>query len=145
MSCMQNIFKDIHIGHEWPILVKDRINLNQLVRYAGACGDFNPIHFDYDMASKAGFKRPIAHGLLVMGFVGEAVTKWIPSNYLRCIDVRFRGVTNIEDQITISGKVTDIKKYGSNNEIISELIASDQEGQTKITGTVKFLIPELAE
>ncbi len=109
-------FKDVNIGDKMPALVKEPITITQLVRYAGASGDFNPIHFDDEFAKKnAGLDGVIAHGMLIMGFAGQAITDWIPEKNLREFGVRFVGMTRLGEAITISGTVThkDHEKGGN--------------------------------
>ena len=69
-------FDDVNVGDELPPLVKGPIQQIQLTRYAGASGDFNPIHQDDEFARAAGMGGVFAHGMLSMGFVGQAVTDW---------------------------------------------------------------------
>ena len=66
-------FDDVTEGTEMPRLVKPPVTHNQLVRYAGASGDFNPIHTDPEAGKAAGIGL-IAHGMLIMGFAGQAIT-----------------------------------------------------------------------
>lgn len=54
-----------------------RVTRADLVRYAGASGDFNPIHWNERFATGVGLPNVIAHGMLTMGLVGRAVTEWV--------------------------------------------------------------------
>ncbi|MBT3432967.1 MAG: dehydratase, partial [Nitrospinaceae bacterium] len=58
-------------GDKLPEIIKDPIAKVQLVMYAGASGDFNPIHTDDEAAQARGLKGVIAHGMLSMGFLGQ--------------------------------------------------------------------------
>jgi len=69
-------FEDVTVGDELPRLVKGPIEQIQLTRYAGASGDFNPIHQDEAFARAAGMGGVFAHGMLSMGFVAQAITDW---------------------------------------------------------------------
>src|SRR5439155_140570 len=69
-------FEDVAVGDELPPLVKGPIAQIQLTRYAGASGDFNPIHQDDEFAKAAGMGGVFAHGMLSMGFGAQAVTDW---------------------------------------------------------------------
>ena len=66
----QRYFEDVLVGDEIPQLVKSPIKHLQLVRYAGASGDFNPLHTDPSVGEAIGTGGIIAHGMLIMGFVG---------------------------------------------------------------------------
>src|SRR2546422_7035143 len=65
-------FEDVTVGDELPRLVKGPIEQIQLTRYAGASGDFNPIHQDEAFARAAGMGGVFAHGMLSMGFVARS-------------------------------------------------------------------------
>ena len=97
----------MNIGDPIPVLELPPITKEQLVRYAGASGDFNPIHWDADFARQSGYPGPIAHGMLSMAFLGRALTSWLgePTAVLR-LSARFKGVTYPGDQLTITGSVT---------------------------------------
>ena len=68
--------EDVEIGAEMPPLVKGPIEQIQLTRYAGASGDFNPIHWNDRTARAVGLPGVIAHGMLTMALAGRAVTEW---------------------------------------------------------------------
>ncbi|MET8528893.1 MaoC family dehydratase [Micromonospora sp. NPDC005172] len=53
-----------------------RVTRADLIRYAGASGDFNPIHWSDRVATKVGLPGVIAHGMFTMALVGRAVTEW---------------------------------------------------------------------
>lgn len=132
-------FETLPVGHEFPPLTKDPITGTQLVRYAGASGDFNPLHTVHAVGVKAGFGGVIAHGLLVMGFVGQAVTGWVPNRRLRNLNIRFKGVTRPGDAVTVSGRV--VERLEGRNLLRCAVEARDQKGETKIEGTFEAELP----
>lgn len=135
-------FEDISVGDEMPSLVKGPVQKLQHVMYAGASGDFNPLHTDDDFARAVGMKDGvISHGMLVMGFVGQAVTAWIPKKYLKRFGVRFAGMTKPGNTITITGKVTDKRQEADDNLISCEVSALDENGDVKITGHFDAALP----
>src|SRR6266571_383007 len=79
----------------------------QLVRYAGASGDFNPLHTDPKFGEMMGTGGIIAHGMLIMGFVGQMLSDYVGSTALRKFGVRFKGMTRIDDEITCTGTITE--------------------------------------
>jgi acyl dehydratase len=128
-------YDDVNIGDEMPKLVKGPIMKVQHVMYAGASGDFNPMHTDDDFARAVGMKDGvISHGMLVMGFVGQAITAWVPSKYLKRFRVRFAGMTRPGNTITITGRVVDKKSEGGQNLITCEVTAVDEKGDVKVSG-----------
>ncbi|MDX9763174.1 MAG: MaoC/PaaZ C-terminal domain-containing protein, partial [Desulfomonilia bacterium] len=71
-------FENVKVGDAMPELSKGPIIKLQHVLYAGASGDFNPLHTDDDFAKAVGMKDGvISHGMLIMGFVGQAITAWV--------------------------------------------------------------------
>lgn len=139
ISCPVNVH-DLKVGDEWPILRKSPIDEIQLVRYAGASGDFNPLHYLEAVAKKAGFDKLIAQGMLVMGFVGQAVSGWIPNRCLQGLKVRFVNVTRLGDAISVFGQIVDIRVGDQTVIVVSEVKAVDQNGEEKITGFFEALL-----
>jgi len=134
-------FEDISVGMEIPKLVKGPIiKLNHII-YAGASGDFNPMHTDDDFARAVGMSGMITHGMLVMGYVGQAVTNWIPKKYLKRLGVRFAGITRPGNTITITGRVVDKKSDGGTNFITCEVTAIDETGDVKVSGSFDAALP----
>ena len=85
--------------------MKPPIQQIQLTRYAGASGDFNPIHQDVAFAKVAGMGDVFAHGMLSMGFVAQSVTDWFGVGTVRKLAVRFAALVRLGDVVTCRGKV----------------------------------------
>lgn len=128
-------FDDVQVGDELPTLVKAPVTLAQLVRYAGASGDFNPLHTDPQVGETIGTGGIIAHGMLIMGLVGQLLSDYVGPEALRHFNTRFKGMTQIGDVITCTGVIT--KKYEEDGEgrVAGKVQAVDQEGDVKVTGT----------
>src|SRR6266478_39972 len=107
-------FEDVQVGDEIPKLVKPSLTHLQLVRYAGASGDFNPLHTDPKIGEMIGTGGIIAHGMLIMGFVGQMLSDYVRPTALRKFGVRFKGMTRLHDQITCTGTITE--KYEADGE-----------------------------
>jgi acyl dehydratase len=79
------------------------------IRYAGASGDFNPIHIDEDFAKQVGLPGRILHGLWTMAQVARAATDAAGGpDRLERLSVQFRGMGRLGEEIVISGTVTDV-------------------------------------
>ncbi len=79
------------------------------VRYAGASGDFNPIHIDEEFARQVGLPGRILHGLWTMAQVARAHTDAFGGpESLRSLSVQFRGMGVMEQEITVRGTVTEV-------------------------------------
>ncbi|WP_218007184.1 MaoC/PaaZ C-terminal domain-containing protein [Microtetraspora fusca] len=75
------------------------------VRYAGAGGDFNPIHHDETFARSAGYPAVFGHGLLTAGILGGYVASWLGRRNLRRFNVRYVGQVWPGDTLVLSGEV----------------------------------------
>jgi len=96
------------IGEELTPLVKPPITQEQLLRYAQASGDSNPIHLDEEAAHRVGLDSVIAHGMLSMAFLGQFVNQQIadiPEAFLTQLKVRFLGMVRLGDTLTCLGTV----------------------------------------
>jgi acyl dehydratase len=79
------------------------------VRYAGASGDFNPIHIDEAFAKQVGLPGRILHGLWTMAQVARAQTEAAGGpDKLRSLSVQFRGMGMLGEEITVSGTVREV-------------------------------------
>jgi acyl dehydratase len=137
-------FEDVQVGDEIPKLVTAPVTHLQLVRYAGASGDFNPLHTDPKIGEMIGVGGIIAHGMLIMGFVGQMLSDYVGPQALRKFGVRFKGMTHLNDEITCTGTITE--KYEENGEgrIAGKVQAADQNGDVKVTGTFVAALPRRA-
>ena len=83
------------------------------VRYAGASGDFNPIHIDEEFAQKVGLPGRILHGLWTMAQVARAHTDAAGGpEKLRRLSVQFRGIGRMGEELVVTGEVTDVSEEG---------------------------------
>ena len=84
------------------------------VRYAGASGDFNPIHIDEEFATSVGLPGRILHGLWTMAQVARAHTEAAGGpEHLRRLSVQFRGMGRMGEEIVVSGTVTEVTDAGA--------------------------------
>ena len=97
-------------------------------RYAGASGDFNPIHIDPEFAKAVGLPNTILHGLYMMGLVARANTEAAGGDprALRRLSVQFRGMGAPETEIVVSGTVKSIE----NGVAVIDTVAAQGENQT---------------
>tara|TARA_B100000315_G_C14281178_1_gene453110 strand:- start:214 stop:648 length:435 start_codon:yes stop_codon:yes gene_type:complete len=138
----QPLFFDVvNEGDELPVIQKGPITRTQLVKYAGASGDFNPMHHDEVFAKNAGMPSVFAHGMLSMGFVGQLVTDWAGNDALKRLGVRFAAITWPGDVITCKGTV--VKKYQKEGKSLvdCEFYTENQKGQKTVTGSATVQLP----
>ena len=124
-------------GDRLPEIVKDPITKVQLVMYAGASGDFNPIHFDDETARGGGLKGVIAHGMLSMAFLGQLAESAFGAGTVRKLEVNFRGMVNLGDVITLKGVVEDISENEGRSFAVCSIEAVNQDGSVVTAGTAE--------
>ncbi|HEX7733525.1 MAG TPA: MaoC/PaaZ C-terminal domain-containing protein [Ktedonobacteraceae bacterium] len=127
--------EDVNIGDAIPVLTTAPVTHLQLVRYAGASGDFNPLHTDPKIGEMIGTGGIIAHGMLIMGFVGQMLSDYVGPQALRKFGVRFKGMTHLDDVITCSGQITEKYEVDGETRIAGKVQAVDQNGDVKVSGT----------
>jgi acyl dehydratase len=109
----QPVLKDVVVGTTLPSQTFP-ITRFDLVRYAGASGDFNPIHWNERFARSVGLPDVIAHGMFTMAEAARVVTDWVGDpGALQEYSVRFTRPVPVPDddagtQIEVSGEVTDV-------------------------------------
>lgn len=118
-------YTDVEVGSELPTQTYS-VRRADLVRYAGASGDFNPIHWNERIAKAVGLPDVIAHGMFTMAETGRLVADWSgdPGSLVE-YEVRFSQPVVVPDddigaEITVSGKVTE-KRDG--NQVVITLTA----------------------
>lgn len=134
-------YEDVNEGDEIPSLTKGPIGRTQLVKYAGASGDFNPMHHDEIFAQNAGMPSVFAHGMLSMGFLGQLMTDWVGNEPLKKLGVRFAAITWPGDVITCKGKVARKYQEEGKNYVECELWAESQKGEKTVSGRALVALP----
>jgi acyl dehydratase len=137
-------FEDVQVGDELPALVKGPIQQIQLTRYAGASGDFNPIHQDDEFAKAAGMGGVFAHGMLSMGFVAQAVTDWAGAGTVRKIGVRFTALVRLKDTVTCKGRVLAKSSKDNAHMVDLEIWAENGRGEKAVAGKATVTLPSRA-
>ncbi len=126
---------NVTVGDKIPYLMIGPIKRSTLALYAGASGDHNPIHIDLDFAKKVGMGDVFAHGMLIMAYLGRALTNIIPQSNLKNLNTRFCSITNIGDELICSGQVSKVGNHNSKEIIVFDLMVADKTGDIKVTGT----------
>jgi acyl dehydratase len=125
-------------GTQLPVLNLPPVNLDTLQRYADASGDHALIHLNADVARAAGFPGVIAHGLLVMAYLGRALGGWYPDGQLREFRCRFMAATLLGDRLSCGGSVVTVTDGAVERIIELELHVVDQRGDLKLKGAARI-------
>jgi len=134
-------FEEVKVGDALPPLVKGPLQQIQLTRYAGASLDFNPIHQDDEFARAAGMGGVFAHGMLSMGWVGQALTDWAGAGSVRKLGVRFAALVRLKDTVTCTGRVIAKSEKDDLRLVELEVWAENQKGEKVVTGKATLGLP----
>ena len=118
-----------------PGLATGPITRHQLGLYAGASGDYNPLHIDMDYARQAGMPDVFAHGMLSAAYLARVLTRRVEPAALRRLSVRFEAITHIGDEVHCQAWVTGHCIEQGDPCLTLALTARNQAGETKLTGT----------
>jgi acyl dehydratase len=140
MGDVKKYFEDVTDGEEMPT-IEVTVSRTHIVKYAGAGGDFNPIHHDEELAKSIGLPSVFAMGLMHGGFLTRVVTDWAGDGAVRRYKIRFSAQVWPKDTLTLKGAVT--KKYsdGERNLVDCELFVVNQHGQNAIVGEATVSLP----
>jgi acyl dehydratase len=110
------------------------ITRHTLALYCGASGDHNPIHVDIDFARAAGFPDVFSHGMLVMGYLGQALTDAVAPHRIRSFSTRFAAITQLGARLTCEGSVTELFEDKGERRARLALTTKDETGEVKLAG-----------
>lgn len=111
------------------------ITRHTLALYCGASGDHNPIHVDLDFAKRSGFPDVFSHGMLVMGYLGKALTDAVPPTHLRAFSTRFVAITQLGARLHCEGTVTELFTEAGEQRARLALTTKDERGEIKLEGS----------
>jgi acyl dehydratase len=129
-------FDDIREGDEAPPVVVGKITRTHIVKYAGASGDFNPLHHDELYAIRGGNDRIFAMGMMTAGFISHMATDWVGDGKLRRYKIRFGRQVWPGDTVTCKGKITRKYTEGGKNYLEADVFAENQRGEKVITASI---------
>ena len=115
-------------------LVED-LKRTQIVQYAGASGDYNPLHTDEIFTTKvAGYPSVFAHGMLTMGMTGKMLTDYVGDARLTKYGVRFTNQVWPGDTLDSTATVKEIKDEGDQKIVVLDVETKNQDGVTVVSG-----------
>jgi acyl dehydratase len=133
-------FEDVNEGDEAPE-VRHKLTRTDLVKYAGASGDFNPMHHDEVQAQAAGLPSVFGHGMFSMGLLARAIGDYVGVGNLRTFQVRFTKQTWPDETLISSVKVTGKRKEDGESLVDLEVSLTNQDGQQKLVGSASAALP----
>ena len=127
-------YKTAKIGEQLPELIIGPVSRTNLALYAGASGDHNPLHIDSDYTDQIGLPDVIAHGMLIMGYLGRVLTNNISQDQILEYGVQFSSITNIGDILTCKASVIKIYTKEDRKILKLELSVKNQNKDLKLKG-----------
>ncbi len=126
----------LQVGDERSEVVLDNISRTRLVMYAGASGDYNPLHTDEVYVTQvAGYPTVFAHGMLSMGATGKLLTDWVGDGRLTNYGVRFVNQVWPGDSLTATAKVEAIRDEDGQHYADFSVVTVNQDGKPVVTGS----------
>jgi len=130
------------VGSALPPLVQGPVTRHLLGLYAGASGDYNPLHIDQDYARReAGRPDVFAHGMLSAAWLARVLTRWVEPTAIRRLGVRFVAITHIGDEVHCQATVAAKFQEGGTPCVRLDLRVYNQAGETKLTGMAELAMP----
>jgi acyl dehydratase len=131
-------FADVKTGETAPV-VSHELTRSDLVRYAGASGDFNPMHTVEPDAQAAGLPSVFGHGMFTMGLLGRALTDWVGVGNLTRFKVRFTKQTWPGEVLTTSIVVR--AKHDDDRLVDLDCSVANADGEVKVAGEATARLP----
>ena len=132
--------QELDRGSALPDLRKPPITKLQLVKYAGASGDYNLIHTDDETARSVGLEGVIAHGMLSMAFLGEYLCWLAGPESVRRLSVRFNEMVRPGDILTCRGRVKERTTRDAVVQLQLEVWAENQRAERVTIGEAEVEI-----
>lgn len=129
-----NRIMDLQRGDRLPFIQLDPVSRLDLIKYAGASGDFNPIHTIDVEAEAAGLPGIIAHGMWTMGNLAKIFTPHLEEGFIQHYAIRFKGMVFLGDVITLKATVAEKQ----NEQVIFEVQAVNQHDKDVLKGELVF-------
>jgi acyl dehydratase len=124
----------VKVGDEAPSR-SHKLTRTDLVMYAGASGDFNPMHTDEVTAKAAGLPSVFGHGMFTMGFLGSALTDYVGVGNLRTYQVRFTKQTWPDEVLSTRIVVTGTRDEDGEKLVDLECSVANADGEVKVSGS----------
>jgi acyl dehydratase len=133
-------FEDVTQGDRAPER-SHVLTRTDLVKYAGASGDFNPMHHDEVKAVAAGQPSVFGHGMFSMGLLGTAITDYVGVGNVRRFQVRFAKQTWPDEELRTAIVVTGKRTEGDDHLVDLDVRLHNADGEEKVVGEATAAVP----
>jgi len=127
-------YQALQLGDELPSWQNPPFDRLQIVRYAGASGDLNPLYFDEPFARSSGFRSVLVPGALALGALTQMVNEWLKGPCLRRLHVKFLKIIWPGEQLTCRGRVVARHREGGDYLVDLDLWMENPEGEMMVRG-----------
>lgn len=125
----------LKVGDTYEEQVADNLTRTQIVQYAGASGDYNPLHTDEVYTTRvAGYPSVFAHGMLTMGMTGKMLTNYVGDGRLTSFGVRFTRQVWPGDSLTAKATVEAIRAENGQHFVDLKVATVNQDGTEVVSG-----------
>lgn len=126
----------VAVGDVRVLVLSEELTRTQIVQYAGASGDYNPVHTDERFATEAaGYPSVFAHGMLTMGMAGRVLTDWFGVEALLAYGVRFMAQVWPGDMLTATATITDVADQELAEIAHINMVVTNQTNDVVMSGT----------
>lgn len=132
-------FEDLAVGDRSPEIDIEDVKVTDFVRYAGASGDFNPLHHDHGFTTDAGYDGVFAMGMFNAGLLTNVVTEWLSLSTITAYRTQFDSIVWPGDDLTGYAEVAETDPDEST--VTCDLLMENQDGEQVISGTVRAELP----
>jgi acyl dehydratase len=129
-----SILTQLQVGESVKEIQLEPVSRIDLIKYAGASGDFNPIHTIDEEAKKAGLPGIIAHGMWTMGNLAKLFTPYFEEGFVKDYSIRFKGMVFLNDVITLKATLKEVDEQN----LRFQVQAVNQNGNEVLKGEVLF-------
>ena len=124
----------IKVGDVHTAKLVDNLKRTQIVQYAGASGDYNPLHTDEPFAVASGYPSVFAHGMLTMGMTGKMLTDYVGDGRLTKYGVRFTSQVFPGDSLEATATVKAITEHEGKKLVEFDVSTKNQNGVEVVSG-----------
>ena len=125
---------ELKVGEALKEIQLEPVDRITLIKYAGASGDYNPIHTIDEEAKKAGLPGIIAHGMWTMGNLAKLFTEFYEEGFIQDYTIRFKGMVFLNDVVTLQAELAEENE----NILTFKVRAINQNGNEVIKGDVLY-------
>jgi len=132
---------ELNVGDTHSEVVVEDLKRTQLVMYAGASGDYNPVHTDEVFVTKvAGYPTVFAHGMLSMGLTGKMLTNYVGDGRLTRYGVRFTSQVWPGDSLTATAEVEALREEDGRRLVDLNVSTTNQDGVVVVSGRATAVV-----